>query len=330
MIKKELLDCIKERDNYVITFHQNPDGDAIGSGLALHFALQKMGKSGKVLSPNSVGGYLHWLPSVETVHIFDEAQAEGVSILKNADLIFCLDYNDASRTGLMENPILEAAGKKILIDHHLQPKDFTDYVIHDTASPATAQLIFLLLQELKVEIDQDIATCLYTGLMTDTGSFRFPSTTGQTHQIVAELMKTGFRHETVHESIYDTFTDQKLLLFGHCLSKQRMVLPDFQTSIMWVTQEDHKTFGIEKGDTEGLVNYNLSLKGMRFGVFFNEEPDIVKISFRSKGDFPANEFAKKYFQGGGHLNAAGGRSFTNLEKTMARFKKCLKEFYATL
>lgn len=333
MVENSLKKFVEETDNYTITFHQNPDGDAIGSALGLHQILRKMGKTGVVISPNSIGEYLSWLPGIDEVLVYDEEQEKCSEIILAAQSLFCLDFNDPSRAGGLEQVINDTKAVKVMIDHHLNPKAFAQHVLHDVDSPATAQLIFRLLMQLnggKELLDESIATNLYTGMMTDTGSFRYPSTNKETHLAVAELMDTGFKHNEIHENIYDTFTVDRLHLFGHCFSNQHEIIEELETSILWVTLKDHETYHIEKGQTEGLVNYNLSVEGVKFGVLFVENEDIVKISFRSKGDFPANKFAQKYFQGGGHLNAAGGRSFVSLEKTIQRFKKKLIEFSSDL
>jgi len=327
MLDPSTLDFVKSTDNYVITFHQNPDGDAIGSALALHHAFKKMGKQGSVISPNQVGDYLKWLPGIEEVINYEDDPTSSNALMKQAKSVFCLDFNDPNRSGGLEQALIATAADKMLIDHHLYPKDFTKYSLHSVESPATALLIFELITEIDDALfDQDIATGLYTGLMTDTGSFRFPATNAKTHLAVARLMETGFNHSRIHEKIFDTFSIDRLKLYGNSLLNRHEYLEEFKTSIIHVTLDDHETFDIKKGDTEGLVNYNLSLEGVIFGVLFIENPEMVKISFRSKGSFPANEFASKYFQGGGHLNAAGGRSFVSLERTIRKFKKYLSEF----
>lgn len=327
MENKELINFVKGCDDYVITFHQNPDGDAIGSALGLHLALKAMGKSGHIISPNTVGDYLSWLPQIEDVKNYALETALCNEYIKSAKAIFCLDFNDLNRTGAMENSLIAAKGAKVMIDHHLDPKSFAKYNMHSSNSPATAQLVFELIMAIdRALLSKDIATSLYTGLMTDTGSFRFPSTNAETHLAIAELMRTGFNHSIIHENIYDTNTVDRFKLLGNSLLNRHELLEEFNTSIITVSLGDHENFNIQKGDTEGLVNYNLSLTGVVFGVLFNENEDMVKISFRSKGSFPANLFAKKYFQGGGHLNAAGGRSFISLEKTIKKFKSKLKEF----
>ncbi|MFY0675214.1 MAG: bifunctional oligoribonuclease/PAP phosphatase NrnA [Bacteroidia bacterium] len=327
MIDAKLIDFVSSCNDYVITFHQNPDGDAIGSGLALHLFLRKLGKRGVVVSPNAIGDYLKWLPDIDNVLNYEDSPHSNNKTLKQAGAIFCLDFNDPNRAGELENSIIDSKAKKVLIDHHLEPKKFAQFEYHDTQSPATAQLIFNLISEIDESmLDAEIATCLYTGLMTDTGSFRFPSTNAQTHLAISKLMQTGFNHAVIHENIFDTYTENQLHLLGNTISQRHEIISEFSTSYMYVTLTDYETYNIQKGDTEGLVNYNLQLEGVNFGVLFIENEEMVKISFRSKGDFPANEFAKRYFQGGGHLNAAGGRSFISLERTIKRFKSKLKDF----
>lgn len=327
MIDSTTLNFVQTCDQYVITFHQNPDGDAIGSALGLHQFLKKQGKQGMVISPNEVGDYLKWLPGVDEVEVYEREPQHFDRAVREAKAVFCLDFNDPNRCGGLENIIQATTADLMMIDHHLFPKDFTKYKLHSTESPATALLILELIQAIDDSlIDENIAMNLYTGLMTDTGSFRFPATNAKTHLGVARLMETGFQHERAHENIFDTFTEKRLKLYGNSFSNRHELLSEFKTSYIYVTKEDHVNFDIKKGDTEGLVNYNLSLEGVMFGVLFIENDEMVKISFRSKGTFPANEFARKYFQGGGHLNAAGGRSFISLDRTIKRFKKHLGEF----
>lgn len=329
MIDSPTLQFVQSCDQYVITFHQNPDGDAIGSALGLHQFLKKLGKKGTVVSPNEVGNYLKWLPGVDEVEVHEQDPSKYNQMVREAKAVFCLDFNDPNRCGGLENVLQATAAELMMIDHHLEPKDFTKYRLHSTESPATALLVLDLIQAIDDSlIDADIAMNLYTGLMTDTGSFRFPATNARTHLGVARLMETGFEHQKAHENIFDTFTEKRLKLYGNSFARRHEYLEEYRTSYIYVTKEDHETFDIKKGDTEGLVNYNLSLEGVVFGVLFIENEEMVKISFRSKGSFPANEFAKRFFQGGGHLNAAGGRSFLSLERTIKKFKKHLNEFVA--
>lgn len=323
----ELAQILRGCDNYLITFHQNPDADAVGSALALHLALANMGLKGVVVSPNAPGEFLHWLPGIGSMLVFDTDPAIGTEAIQLAKHIVCLDFNDLNRTGLMENPLKAARATKILIDHHLEPRMFADHMLHDTTAPATALLVYRVLASLAdYMISKPVATNLYAGIMTDTGSFRFSSTTPETHRVVAHLLEIGVNNAAVHEALFDNHSVNRLHLLGNCLLNRHEVLPHLMTSIMWVTREDHKNFDVKKGDTEGFVNYNLSIKGMVLAAFFSEEEDMVKLSFRSKGDFPTNLFASKYFQGGGHKNASGGRSFVSLDKTIKRFKRKLIEF----
>ncbi|MBI3141320.1 MAG: bifunctional oligoribonuclease/PAP phosphatase NrnA [Bacteroidetes bacterium] len=323
----ELAQILRSCDNYLITFHQNPDADAVGSALGLHFALADLGLKGVVMSPNSLGDFLQSLPGWECILVYDANQAIGNEEIKRAKNIICLDFNDLNRTGLMEGPLKGSTSPKILIDHHLEPKLFAAHMLHDTSAPATALLVYRVLASLpEFTFGVQVATNLYAGIMTDTGSFRFPSTTPETHRVVARLLEMGVNHAEVHEALFDNNTENRLHLLGNCLLNRHEVLPELKTSLMWVTKDDHKSFNIKKGDTEGFVNYNLSIKGMVLAAFLSEEEDMVKLSFRSKGDFPTNLFASKYFQGGGHKNASGGRSFISLEKTIKRFKRKLSEF----
>lgn len=286
-----------------------------------------MGHNVVVYSPNKPAEYLMWLPSAEEVIDFESEENELAFGIKDFDAIFCLDFNDLNRSGKLEPYIRHSRAKIVGIDHHTNPKEFAHLELFDSKAPATAVLVYRLYEKLGIQIGQTAALNLYTGLMTDTGSFRFPATTPESHRMAAVLLETGISHETAHERMFDNFSIDRMNLFAHVLANQREHLPEFSTAFMYVKTEDEARFNAKKGDTEGLVNYNLKIDSVVFGVLFLEKDDMIKISFRSKGDFPANEFASKYFQGGGHFNAAGGRSFQSLEKTIERFKESLKEFY---
>lgn len=326
---KELLET---KPKIVITTHQSPDGDAIGSSLALYIVLKKLDFDTSFIVPNAMADFLKWLPFSNEAIIFDENKEDAQVLLKESELIFCLDFNDLARTGLLEGPLKKGDYKFALIDHHLNPKKFAHFVLSDSTASSTAELIYLFLNEMNWGglIDANIAKCIYTGILTDTGSFRFPSTTSDTHAVVSQLLEYNIEHEKIHEFIYDSYSENRLKLLGHCLLNQYNIIDEHQVSYMYVTKQDHIDFNILKGDTEGIVNYNLLLPNIKMGVFFTEDKDLIKISFRSKGDYPANLFAEKYFNGGGHKNAAGGRSRKSLSKTIEYFKKCLDEFENTI
>jgi phosphoesterase RecJ-like protein len=325
---KELLETPK---SISLIIHRNPDGDAIGSGLGLKKILEKKGHKVWLISPNIVPDYLNWMPGSQEIIINDNEKEKVKKVLQDSDLIFTLDFNDLSRTGEDFGKELEQiSGKKfIMIDHHLYPKDYADIRISDSSKSSTAEMIYDLIVALgeKDMIDEDIATNLYTGIMTDTGSFKFPATSPHTMKVAGELMEKGAQHNQIQTRIYDSFSKDKIDLLGQAL-KNMVFLPQYKTAYITLTQDELKKFNYKKGDTEGFVNYGLSLADSDFAVMFMENEDgSVRISFRSKGNFPANEFAARFFNGGGHKNAAGGRTDLNIKEAVELFLKELPVFY---
>lgn len=318
----------------VVIPHRNPDGDAMGSTLALCSFLKKMGANAVVISPNEAPSFLQWLPSFESVVFFDRQKETALKLIDEAELIFTLDFNDFSRTGSdMEAVLRKKEATFVMIDHHQQPSDYAAFMYSDTSMSSTSEMIYHFINQLGALalIDKNIATCIYTGILTDTGQFKFPNTTATTHQIAAHLMELGVDHFKIHQEIYDTNDQSKLELLGCCLSSME-VLREYNTAILKLSAEELEQHHYKKGDTEGLVNYGLSLKGIIFSVIFIEHKDeeIIKISFRSQGDFSVNEFARAHFQGGGHDNAAGGKSNDSLEITIERFKSLLPQYLEKL
>ncbi|CAM1348482.1 DHH family phosphoesterase [Tenacibaculum halocynthiae] len=326
---KELKEFLSRPQEVVIIGHRNPDGDAVGSTLGLKHYLDKKGHKAQVLMPNEYPDFLHWIPGSETVYRFDRQNNQSVKALKKSTIIFLLDFNALHRVGHdMQNTLEKYENDFALIDHHQQPDDFT-YMYSDTSMSSTCQMVynFIEMMEDVDMIDKHIATCLYTGIMTDTGSFRFRSTTSRTHRIIADLIDKGAENDKIHSNVNDSNTYSRLLLLGQSLSNLE-ILPEYKTAFITLSQEEKKKFNYEKGDTEGVVNYALSLKGIVFGVIFieDEEQGIIKISFRSKGKFSVNQFARNYFNGGGHDNASGGKSELNMEDTIAKFKSLLPQY----
>ncbi|MGG6230767.1 DHH family phosphoesterase [Tenacibaculum sp. SDUM215027] len=329
----ELQEFLSEPRNIVIIGHRNPDGDAIGSTLGLKHYLDKKGHTTQVLMPNEYPDFLHWVPGSKTVKRFDRQNKQSVKALAKSNIVFLLDFNALHRVGNdMQNTLEEYENDFALIDHHQQPDDFM-YMYSDTSMSSTCQMVYNFIEMMgDVElIDKNIATCLYTGIMTDTGSFRFRSTTSTTHRIIADLIDKGAENDRIHSSVHDANSYNRLLLLGQALSNMK-VLPEYKTAFITLSEEEKKRFHYEKGDTEGVVNYALSLKGIVFAAIFieDEEQGIVKISFRSKGKFSVNQFARNYFNGGGHDNAAGGRSDDNMENTIERFKSLLPTYQQEL
>ncbi len=316
---KELLSAPKK---VVIVPHKNPDGDAMGSSLGLYHYLTKLNHEVQVIAPNDYPDFLKWLPGDSSVIKYESAVKESDALIKNADVIFTLDFNALHRTGSMEDILTSSMAIKIMIDHHQQPDDYATYMYSDVSMCSTCQMMYHFLEMLGEEdcIDKDIATCLYTGIMTDTGSFRFRSTSSMTHRVIANLIDRGADNAQIHNSIYDTNSYARLQLLGCALSNLKIV-PELCTAYISLSQKELNKYNFKKGDTEGFVNYGLSLKGIIFAVIFieHQQESIIKISMRSKGDFDVNQFARTYFNGGGHTNASGGRSELSLSATIEKF-----------
>ncbi|QEC54085.1 phosphoesterase RecJ-like protein [Anseongella ginsenosidimutans] len=312
----------------VITTHHKPDGDAMGSSLALYHYLLQKGHTVHVITPSDYPYFLHWLPGNAEVVVFTAQQQKAKELVKEAELIFCLDFNNLKRINELGEVIAGSSAPKVLIDHHLEPENFDQFRLWNSKACATAELIYEFITGLGDSplIDKAIATCLYTGIMTDTGSFRFPSTTAAVHRIIASLIDAGAENSRIHELIYDTSSESRLRFLGYCLSEKLEVLPAYRTGLIAVSREELERFQVTTGDTEGIVNYALSIYNIKFAALIIDRSEVVKLSFRSKGEFPANEIAKKYFEGGGHRNAAGGQSKDALDEVVKKFKSVLEEY----
>ncbi|WP_462266969.1 DHH family phosphoesterase [Mucilaginibacter sp.] len=328
-----LTELLAQPRRVVITTHHKPDGDALGSSLGLYNYLIQLGHHVQVIPPTDYPEFLAWMPGNEEVLIYTEQPEKAAELIAAAELIFCLDFNALSRINEMGELVRASGAYKVMIDHHLEPEDFDDYRHWNINACATAQLIYdFIVNQLndKDRITADVATCLYTGIMTDSGSFRFPQTTSAVHRIVADLIDAGAVNWRIHELIYSSSSENRLRFLGHCLSNKLEVLPEYHTAIITVSREELKQFDIATGDTEGVVNYAMSITGVKLAAFFVERTDKVKLSLRSKAEFPANEICKKYFNGGGHRNAAGGQSTESLEATVQQFKSILPAYKTLL
>ena len=301
----------------------------MGSSLGLYAYLIQKGHHVKVITPTDYPYFLHWLPNNSDVIIYTEEQEQSAKLVAEASIIFCLDFNTLSRINELGELVRGSDAYKVMIDHHLEPEDFDDYRHWSINACAAAQLVYdFIVNELGEGemMNKDIATCLYTGIMTDSGSFRFESANSAVYRIAADLIDLGAEHWRIHQLVYDNATENRLRFLGHCLSEKLEVLREFNTAIIKVSKEELKAYNIVTGDTEGIVNYALSVNGIKLAAFIIERTDKVKLSLRSTEDFPANEICKKYFNGGGHRNAAGGYSDKNLEDTVLDFKALLTEY----
>lgn len=308
--------------------HRSPDGDAMGSTLGLYHLLKKLGHDAVVIAPNEFPEFLAWLPDSEKVLIYEKDKANVTTVLQKAELVFTLDFNALHRTGEMENVLSKLTVPFIMVDHHQKPDNYAIYTYSDTNFGSTCEMIYNLILFLghKNLIDKTIASCLYTGIVTDSGSFRFPSTTSMTHRVVAELLDIGVENGDIHNSLFDNNSYHRLQLLGRALQNMK-VLPEYKTSYIKLTQQELDEFHYVKGDTEGIVNYGLTIRGIIFTAIFieNKEEGIIKISFRSQGNFDVNQFARNYFNGGGHINAAGGKSTLSLDETVKQFESILSK-----
>ena len=332
MIKNQLEQLKQWLDKpatVVIIPHKNPDGDAMGSCLAWQGMLNQLGHSTSVIAPNDYPTFLHWLPGHDGVLIYENDQELADKLIAGADMVFTLDFNTLKRIDQMGARVAESAAKKVMIDHHQEPDDYADIMFSNPAIGSTCEFVFQIIDAMGLakHINQDIASCLYTGIVTDTGSFRFPSVTSATHRAVATLIDAGANHSEIHEKIKDNARPDRLKLLGIAL-KNMVFISEFKTAYITISQDELDACNYQKGDTEGFVNYGLSVAGIEMAVLMTEskKEEMIKISFRSKGDLAVNLFAKTYFEGGGHINAAGGKSDKTLRETEAYFLKSLAAF----
>lgn len=309
--------------------HYNPDGDAIGSAIGFMHVLRAAGHHAQVLLPNSAPPFLRWMPGYEEALAGDAQREQCLAAIREADAVICLDFNRRDRVGTLEEA-LRAAPFTVLIDHHQEPEDFAAISFSDTGACATSQMVHDIVEALGwgQRIGREAATCLYTGIVTDSGSFRFGSTTPHTMRVAARLMERGVRITDVHEAIADDNRPDRLRLLGFTLSERMAVLPELATAIISLSLEDLKRFNHQQGDTEGFVNYGLSMRGIRLAALFIERPDLVKVSLRSKGQLPVDGLVREHFHGGGHRNAAGGQAKETLAEAVARFRALLPDFIA--
>jgi phosphoesterase RecJ-like protein len=317
----------------VIVPHKNPDGDAIGSTLGLFHYLVKGNHNVHVLVPNDYPPFLKWMPGNDTILKYDSQTKICDALINDADIIFTLDFNAFHRTGNMETVLTKSSALKIMIDHHQAPDHYATYMYSDVSMSSTCEMVYNFIDMLgdANDIDNNIATCLYVGIMTDTGSFRFRSTTSKTHNIVAKLIEKGANNTDIHNNVYDTNRYERMQLLGCALTNLR-VIPESKAAYISLSQDELQKYNYKKGDTEGVVNYGLSLDGIVLAAIFIEDrkEGIIKISLRSKGNFSVNEMSRAHFEGGGHTNAAGGKSHLSLQKTIEKFISILPSYNKVL
>ncbi len=330
---QDIFPLLSQPKKVVITTHQKPDADAMGSSLALYHFLKGFGHSVTVVSPTNWATFLNWMPGCKTVLDFESPNEKSNIAIAEADWIFCLDFNTLSRTKRMEEKLMAAKAEKILIDHHREPQtEVFAYGISDTGKSSTAEMIYDFIVDSGNEdkITPEIAECVYAGVMTDTGSFRFPSTTASVHKMVAKLKDRGLEHSHVHEELFDNFLENRFRFIGNVLLNRMEIFYEYNAALIAIPQTDLVKYDMRTGDTEGIVNYPLSIKGIKLAAVIIDRGEERKSSFRSKGGFDVNTFARKNFNGGGHFNAAGGFNKEPLEEVVEKFKQAMQENVAQL
>ncbi len=324
---EELIPLLDKSKKISITFHYNADADALGSALGLSHYLRLKGYDTFVITPNEIPDFILWMPGSEEVIPFDKNPIKVNEVLLQSDFLFCLDFNHLSRTKFLAPALEKFKGIKVMLDHHLLPDESFDYGTSNPKKSSTCEMVFDFINQSGDNhfINVDIAKCLYAGLMTDTGSFKFPCTTSSCHMMVADLMNKGLETAPIHQAIFDTYEENRLRFLGFVLSEKMIILPELHAAIIAISKDELNRYQINTGDTEGIVNYPLSIKNIIFSTFISQRENENRMSFRSKGTLNVNEFARAYFNGGGHANASGGKSETSLEETIEKVKSALQE-----
>lgn len=329
---REIQRLIENAQKVVIVTHLSPDGDAMGSSLGLYHYLQSMGKEARVVVPNAFPYFLKWMDGIKDVVINTYIPTVAEALIKGADLIFCLDFNTLKRIGPLGELVEQSDAKRILVDHHLDPDEDFDVVISYPKISSTSEIVFRLMTQIGGfdKISTTVAECIYTGMMTDTGGFTYNSNDPEIFQIISILLKKGIDRDLIYRNVFNNYSDQRIRLLGFTLSQRMKIYPEHKAALIYLSKEDQKQFTLAKGDTEGFVNYPLSIKDILFSVFIREDDELVKISLRSQGAFPSNKFAADYFNGGGHLNASGGEFYGKIEDAILLFEEGLEKYLEQL
>lgn len=322
---QNLAELLEQAQNIVITCHLSPDGDAMGSSLGLCRALRNLGKRVKVITPDSPPKYLMFLPGADEIMIYSRSEPFAIKQFGAADLLFCLDYNEPKRVDHMEEAMMASPAAKVMIDHHLYPADFTAVQISHPEEPSTSSLVYRTLIDLGLSdtIDTEAAMCIYTGMMTDTGNFSYNSNIADLYDIIADLVERGIDKDWIYRKVYFSNSLNRLRLNGYAMLEKLEVFPEHRAALITLTRDELNRFHYQKGDTEDLVNRPLTMPDITYSVFLREETDYIKVSSRSKGEFPVNKMCQDHFNGGGHLNAAGGEFYGTMEEAVAEFHKLL-------
>lgn len=321
-------------ERLVIVTHVSPDGDALGSSLGLFHFLAEQGKDVRVIVPNAFPDFLRWMPGAKDIVRYDKYKEFADRLIAEAEVICCLDFNALSRIDAMADAVRQAAGRKVMVDHHLNPEPFCKVTISHPEISSTSELIFRLICRMGCfdDITREGAECIYTGMMTDTGGFTYNSNDRQIYFIIGELLSKGIDKDEIYRKVFNTYSEGRLRLMGYMLYEKMQVFPQFRSALIWLTKEEQGRFHSVKGDTEGFVNMPLQMKGICFSVFFREDTEkkMIKVSLRSVGAFPCNRVAEEFFNGGGHLNASGGEFYGTMDEAIALFKQAMVKYEADL
>ena len=325
---EQVRNSIDQAENIIIVVHVGPDGDAMGSSLALWHYLMTLEKTPLVIVPNAFPNFLAWMPGAEYILVYEDYKERCGELIAQTDLIFTLDFNVLHRLGKMQDAVMNSAAPKILIDHHLHPGDYAETTISHPEISSTSELIFRLICRMGdfAKINLACAECVYTGMMTDTGGFTYNSNHQEIYTIISELIKLGVDKDDIYRKVFNNYSADRMRLMGYTLFSKMKIFPEYRAALITVTLKELEEFNYQIGDVEGLVNLPLSIDGVDFSVFMREDTDKIKISFRSQGTFPANKVAADLFNGGGHLNAAGGESYATMEESVQKFESALDDY----
>lgn len=319
---------LKETEKIVIVTHVSPDGDAMGSSLGLYHFLISQNKTVNIIVPNAFPEFLKWMPGAKNITLYDQQKENADKLIADADMICCLDFNGLKRIEEVGNAVKEAKARKVMVDHHPFPDDFCSIVMSHPEISSTSELVFRLISRLGYfdEITKEGAECIYTGMMTDTGSFTYNSNSQEIYFIISQLISKGIDKDDINRNVYNTYSESRLRLMGYVLHSKMKVYPECHAAMISLTQDELKEFNYVKGDSEGFVNIPLSIKDVKFSVFFREDTDMIKVSLRSVGEFPCNQFASEFFSGGGHLNASGGEFYGTMQQAIEIFEQALEKY----
>ena len=332
---------IQPAQHVVLLTHQSPDGDAMGSSLAMYHYIKSLDKEAHVIVPNAFPEFLAWMPGADSVLLYDSQKAQADSYLEKADLVICTDFNAPSRIGALGDKMLTLACPKLMIDHHLHPSDFADFIVSEPEASSTCELVYEVLTTLQAKLSTDIATCLYTGLMTDTGNFSYNSNRPQIYSIISHLVAAGANKDEIYNAVFNQYSVERMKMVGYCLYQKMRVFPEHHTALIYLSRKELYRFNFQKGDAEGIVNMPLQSKDIHYSVFMREDkatPDEmeknggistkIKLSFRSQGDRPVNVFASEIFNGGGHANASGGEFYGPLQDAVQLFLDNYERYFS--